>query len=235
MVGNQHTSKQYDAELESLRERVLLMGELVARRVQLAIEALNKGDMGLINRVIADDHHVYTLEAGIDQSCCQIVARRQPAANDLRMLMMVIKTITGLKRIGDEAKAIAITAGILSQRKNLTLPRFDNIKYMANLTLDMLRKSLDAFASLEISDVAQVARQDGQADEEFRIIMRHLATFMMENPRTISNALEILFVAKAIRHIADHARNMSEYVIYMVKGCDTRHNTAAEIDREIRQ
>ncbi len=235
MVGNQHTSKQYDAELESLRVRVLLMGELVARQVQLAIEALNKGDMGLTNRIIADDHRVYAFEAGIDQSCCQIVARRQPTANDLRMLMMVIKTITGLKRIGDEAKAIAITAGILSQRKNLTLPRFDKIKNIANLTLDMLHKSLDAFASLDISDIARVARQDEQVDEEFRIIMRHLATFMMENPRTISNALEILFVAKAIRHIADHARNMSEYVVYMVKGCDARHDTAAEIELEMRQ
>ena len=233
MVNSEHTSKQYDAELESVRARVLLMGKLVERQVRLAIDALGRSDVEQIDRIIADDHRVNALEVGIDESCTQIIARRQPTASDLRMVMMVIKTITDLERIGDEAKKIAITAKSLSQKKNLTLPRFDKIKYVSNLTLDMLLKSLDAFAKLDISAVTQVVRQDEQVDEEFRIIMRNLVTFMMEDPRTISSALEILFVAKAIERIGDHAKNMSEYVVYMVKGRDVRHITVEEIEREV--
>jgi phosphate transport system protein len=235
MVNSEHTSRQYDVELESVRARVLMMGELVERQVRLAVDALIRGDVALMDRIIADDHRVNALEVGIDESCTQIIARRQPTAGDLRMVMMVIKTITDLERIGDEAKKIAITAKSLSQKKNLTLPRFDKIKYVANLTLDMLLKSLDAFANLDISAVAQVVRQDEQVDEEFRIILRYLVTFMMEDPRTISSALEILFVAKAIERIGDHAKNMSEYVVYMVKGHDVRHVTAEEIEREVQQ
>ena len=233
MVNSEHTSKQYDVELESVRARVLLMGELVERQVRLAIEALIRSDVALMDRIIADDQRVNALEVGIDESCTQIIARRQPTAGDLRMVMMVIKTITDLERIGDEAKKIAITAKSLSQKKSLTLPRFDKIKYVTNLTLDMLLKSLDAFSNLDISAVAQVVRQDEQVNEEFRIIMRYLVTFMMEDPRTISSALEILFVAKAIERVGDHAKNMSEYVVYMVKGRDVRHITADEVEREV--
>jgi phosphate transport system protein len=235
MVNSGHTSKQYDAELESVRARVLLMGELVGKQVRLAIAALSRGDVEQIDRIIADDHHVNALEVGIDESCSQIIARRQPTANDLRMVIMVIKTITDLERIGDEAKKIAIAAKNLSQKKNLTLPRFDKIKNVTNLTLNMLRQSLDAFAKLDTSAVAQVVRQDEQVDEEFRAVIRYLVTFMMEDPRTISSALEILFVAKAIERIGDHAKNMSEYVVYMVKGRDVRHITAEEIEREVQQ
>ena len=235
MVNSEHTSKQYDAELESVRERVLSMGELVGKQVRLAIDALSRGDVEQMDRIIADDHRVNALEVGIDESCTQIIARRQPTAVDLRMVMMIIKTITDLERIGDEAKKIAIAAKNLSQKKNLTLPRFDKIKHVTNLTLDMLLQSLDAFAKLDISAVAHVVRQDEQVDEEFRTVMRYLVTFMMEDPRTISSALEILFVAKSIERIGDHAKNMSEYVVYMVKGRDVRHITADEIEREVRQ
>ncbi len=235
MVYSEHTSKQYDAELESVRERVLLMGELVGKQVRLAIDALSRGDIEQMDRIIAEDHRVNALEVDIDESCTQIIARRQPTAVDLRMVIMIIKTITDLERIGDEAKKIAITARNLSQKKNLTLPRFDKINHVTNLTLDMLHQSLDAFAKLDISAVAHVVRQDEQVDEEFRTVMRYLVTFMMEDPRTISSALEILFVAKSIERIGDHAKNMSEYVVYMVKGRDVRHITADEIEREVRQ
>jgi phosphate transport system protein len=235
MVNSEHTSKQYDAELESVRERVLQMGEMVGKQVRLAIDALSRGDVEQIDRIIADDHRVNALEVGIDESCTQIIARRQPTAVDLRMVMMIIKTITDLERIGDEAKNIAIAARNLSKKKNLTLPRFDKIKHVANLTLNMLLQSLDAFAKLDISAVAEVVRQDEQVDEEFRAVIRYLVTFMMEDPRTISSALEILFVAKSIERIGDHAKNMSEYVIYMVKGRDVRHITVEEIEREVQQ
>ena len=233
MVNSEHTSRQYDAELESVRGRVLQMGELVANQVRLAVAALAKGDTASIDRIIADDHRVNALEVAIDESCSQIIVRRQPTAGDLRFVMMVIKTITDLERIGDEAKKIALTARRLKHKQALTLPRFNKINHVAKLTLDMLLKSLEAFANLDISAVAQVVRQDEQVDEEFRNIMRYLVTFMMEDPRTISSALEILFVAKAIERIGDHAKNMSEYVVYMVKGRDVRHITADEIEREV--
>lgn len=235
MVNSEHTSKQYDAELESVRERVLLMGELVGKQFRLAIDALGNNDVASIDRIIADDRRVNALEVGIDESCTRIIARRQPAAGDLRMVIMIIKTITDLERIGDEAKKIAITAKNLSRNGSLTLPRFDKIKHVANLTLDMLFQSLDAFAKLDISAVAQIVRQDEQVDDEFRAVIRYLVSFMMEDPRTISSALEILFVAKAIERIGDHAKNMSEYVVYMVKGRDVRHIAVEEIERAVRQ
>ena len=233
MVSSEHTSKQFDAELEAVRARVLQMGGLVESQIRLAVEALVSGDVALMNRIIADDHRVNAMEVEIDESCNQIIARRQPAAGDLRMVMTVIKTITDLERIGDEAEKIARMAKLLSQRERLILPRYNEIKHAAELALDMLRKSLDAFARLDLACAAQVVRQDEQVDEEFRTIMRYLITFMMEDPRTISTALEILFVAKAIERIGDHAKNMSEYVVYMVKGRDVRHVTVEEIEREV--
>ncbi len=233
MVSSEHTSKQFDAELEAVRARVLQMGGLVESQIKFAIESLVNGDVAQMNRVIADDHRVNAMEVEIDESCVRIIARRQPAAGDLRMVMMVIKTITDLERIGDEAEKIARMAKLLSQRERLILPRYTEIKHAAELALDMLRKSLDAFARLDPSCAAQVVRQDEQVDEEFRAIMRYLITFMMEDPRTISTALEILFVAKAIERIGDHAKNMSEYVVYMVKGRDVRHVTVEEIEREV--
>ncbi|MGC2457368.1 MAG: phosphate signaling complex protein PhoU [Gallionellaceae bacterium] len=235
MAASEHTSRQFDAELEAVRARVLQMGGLVESQIRLAVEALLSGDVGLMNRVIADDHRVNAMEVEIDESCNQIIARRQPAAGDLRMVMTVIKTITDLERIGDEAEKIARMAKLLSQKERLNLPRYNEIKHAAELALDMLRKSLDAFARLDLTTAAQVVRQDEQVDEEFRTIMRYLITFMMEDPRTISTALEILFVAKAIERIGDHAKNMSEYVVYMVKGRDVRHVTVEEIEREAQE
>ena len=233
MGVTEHTSKQFDAELEAVRARVLQMGGLVESQIQLALESLINGDVALMNRVIGDDHRVNAMEVEIDESCNQIIARHQPAAGDLRMVMTVIKTITDLERIGDEAEKIARMAKLLSQKERLILPRYNEIKHAAEMALDMLRKSLDAFARLDLSCAAQVVRQDELVDEEFRTIMRYLITFMMEDPRTISTALEILFVAKAIERIGDHAKNMSEYVVYMVKGRDVRHVTVEEIEREI--
>jgi len=233
MVNHEHTSKQYDAELESVRKRVLMMGELAKNQVRLAIEVLGSNDIALMDRIIADDHRVNALEVGIDESCTRIIARRQPTASDLRMVVMIIKTITDLERIADEAKNIALTAKNLLHRKSLTLPRFDKIKYVADLALVMLQQSLDSFEKLDISSVAQIVRQDEQVDEEFRAVIRYLVTFMMEDPRTISSALDILFVAKSIERIGDHAKNMAEYVVYMVKGRDVRHISAEEIERDV--
>ena len=235
MAGSEHTSKQFDAELEAVRARVLQMGGLVESQIRLAVESLITGDVALMNRVIEDDHRVNAMEVEIDESCNRILVRRQPAAGDLRMVMTVIKTITDLERIGDEAEKIARMAKLLSQKERLYLPRYNEIKHASDIALDMLRKSLDAFARLDLATAAQVVRQDEQVDEEFRAIMRYLITFMMEDPRTISTSLEILFVAKAIERIGDHAKNMSEYVVYMVKGRDVRHVTVEEIEREVQR
>lgn len=235
MVSSEHTSKQFDTELEAVRARVLQMGGLVESQIRQAVESLTTGDVALMNRVIENDHNVNAMEVEIDESCNRILVRRQPAAGDLRMVMTVIKTITDLERIGDEAEKIARMAKLLSQKERLHLPRYNEIKHASDIALDMLRKSLDSFARLDLNVAAQVVRQDEQVDEEFRAIMRYLITFMMEDPRTISTSLEILFVAKAIERIGDHAKNMSEYVVYMVKGRDVRHVTVEEIEREVQQ
>ena len=233
MISTEHTSKQFDTELETVRAQVLQMGGLVESQIRLAIEALINDDVSLMDRVIDDDHRVNAMEVQIDESCTQIIVRRQPAAGDLRMVMTVVKTITDLERIGDEAAKIARMGKLLSQRAGLILPRYTEINHIAELALDMLRKSLDAFARLDLFYTAQVVRQDELVDEEFRTILRYLITFMMEDPRIISTALEILFVAKAIERIGDHAKNMSEYVVYMVKGKDVRHINVEEIEREV--
>ncbi len=234
MLSTEHTSRQYDAELEDIRLRVLRMGGLVESQLRLAIEALTSRDETLMQRVIDDDHRINAMDVGIDERCNQILVCRQPTAGDLRLVITVIKTITDLERIGDEAKNIARMAQRLSQRQAfLGLPRYKEIRHAAKLTLDMLRKSLDAFARLDLAPVPQIVRQDEQVDEEYRTILRILIAHMMEDPRTISFAIEILFVAKAIERIGDHAKNMSEYVVYMIKGRDVRHVTVEEIEREV--
>jgi phosphate transport system protein len=233
MPSSDHISRQFDADLEAIRASVLQMGGLVESQIKSAVESLISGDIALMTQVIENDRRVNTMEVKIDEACSQVIARRQPAAGDLRLVMAVIKTITDLERIGDEAEKIARMAKLLSQKSGLVLPRYHEIKHAAEIALDMLRKSLDAFARLDIVMAAQVVRQDEQVDEEFRAIMRYLITFMMEDARTISTSLEILFVAKAIERIGDHAKNISEYVIYMVKGRDVRHITTDEIEREV--
>ena len=231
-MPNEHISKQFDAELEAVRAKVLQMGGLVEQQIIQAIQALTTGDLDLAKRVEAQDHRVNGMEVQIDEDCSHIIARRQPAAGDLRMLMAVIKTITDLERIGDEAEKIARMAQLIHTSDRLQSPRVNDIKQVADIALAMLRKALDSFARLEPATAAQVVREDMQVDEAFRSILRQLITFMMEDPRTISPSLEILFTAKAIERIGDHAKNMAEYVIYLVKGKDVRHVTLEEVERE---
>jgi phosphate transport system protein len=230
----EHTSKQFDAELESVRSRVLQMGGLVEEQIIRAMEALAAGDMAMIDKVIADDHRVNGMEVELDELCSHIIARRQPAAVDLRLLITVIKTITDLERIGDEAEKIGRMAKLIHTAERLHMPRMD-LSHVAERALGMLRQSLDAFARLDVSEAMRVVKQDSEVDDAFRAIMRQLITFMMEDPRTITRSLEILFIAKAIERIGDHAKNMAEYVIYMVKGRDVRHTSIEEVEKEILQ
>ncbi|MBU3735457.1 MAG: phosphate signaling complex protein PhoU [Methylobacterium sp.] len=231
----EHTSKQYDAELESVRAKVLQMGGLVEQQIVDALEALINADSRLAQQVVDNDHRVNALEVQVDEDCCHIIARRQPAAGDLRMIMMVVKTITDLERIGDEATKIARVAQKIYETDRMYSPRFGEIQIMVGLVREMLRVSLDAFARLDVTRTVEVARQDEQVDERFRASMRQLITFMLEDPRTISMTLEVLFVAKAIERIGDHAKNIAEYVVYMVKGKDVRHTTVEDMERETLQ
>ena len=234
-MQTEHTFKQYDAELEAVRAKVLEMGGLVELQIVQALEALVKLDTNLAKEVMVNDKRVNTLEIEIDEDCSHIIARRQPAAGDLRMVMMMVKNITDLERIGDEATKIARTAQKIYDEDRMYKPRFNEIKSMVALVRDMLRTALDGFARLDVSKTVEVAKQDELVDEQFRAAMRQLITFMLEDPRTISMSLEVLFVAKAIERIGDHAKNIAEYVVYMVKGIDVRHSSLEDIERETQQ
>lgn len=220
---SEHISKQFDQELERVRARVLHMGGTVEEQILRALQALTTGDVELARKVIHDDHRINTMEVELDEDCSTIIARRQPTASDLRLLMAVVKTITDLERIGDEAQKIARMTELIYSAERMPPQRTVDVRHVATVAIDMLRMALDAFARLDVGTAAEVVRRDQQVDEEFRSILRQLITFMMEDPRTITHSLEILFVAKAIERIGDHAKNMSEYVVYMVKGKDVRH------------
>ena len=231
-MQTEHTFKQSDAELEAVRGKVLEMGGLVEQQIISALDSLVKLDLNLAKEVMENDKRVNTLEVQIDEDCSHIIARRQPAAGDLRMVMMMVKTITDLERIGDEATKIARTAQKIYEEDRMYKPRFNEIKAMVALVREMLRTSLDGFARLDVSKTVEVARQDELVDEHFRAATRQLITYMLEDPRTISMSLEVLFVAKAIERIGDHAKNIAEYVVYMVKGKDVRHTSVQEMERE---
>jgi phosphate transport system protein len=230
MGVTEHASKQYDLDLDSIRSRVLQMGGMVESQIRRALEALATGDRTLIDEVIADDHRVNGMEVALDGDCSQVIVRRQPAANDLRMILAITKTVTDLERIGDEAQKIARMARSIHERSGSQAPQMVDVRHAAEIALSMLRRALDAFARLDVTMAAEVIRDDAGIDSEFQSLLRQLITYMMEDPRTISTALEIVWIAKAIERIGDHAKNMAEYVIYIVKGTDVRHTGAAKIE-----
>jgi len=225
----EHTSKQFDIELESVRTRVLQMGGLVEQQIRSAIDALLESDVEKLQKVIEQDSLVNDMELAIDDDCTHIIARRQPAAGDLRMIMTVIKTITDLERIGDEAQKIARMGKLLFDVERYQVPRFREISKMAEIAMAMLRRALDAFARLDPSAAAELLEEDTRLDEDFTAELRQLITFMMEDPRTISMSIDTLFMAKAVERIGDHATNIAEYVVYLVKGKDIRHLTLDQI------
>ena len=205
---------------------MLQLGGLVESQIRHALDALASGDRVLIDEVIVNDHKVNAMEVALDGDCSQVIVRRQPAANDLRMILAITKTVTDLERIGDEAQKIARMAKSMHERGGAAIPLVD-VRHVAESAISMLRRTLDAFARLDCATAAEVIRDDAGLDSEFSSILRQLVTHMMEDPRTISTALEIVWVAKAIERIGDHAKNMAEYVIYIVKGTDVRHTAGA--------
>ncbi len=232
-MSHEHIFKQFDAELEDVRSRILQMGGLVEEQIKKAIKALTDGDLVLADEVIANDFRINDLEIQIDEECTKIIALRQPTAGDLRMIMTVEKTITDLERIGDKAEKIARMAKKIYGADRISTPRFTEIKHMSDMVLEMLRASLDAFARLDVSAATQLKRQDIKVDEEYDAVLRHLITFMMEDPRMISTAIDILFAAKAVERIGDHAKNIAGYVVYMAKGKVVRHASMEEMERKI--
>jgi phosphate transport system protein len=229
----EHISKQFDAELEAVRSRVLQMGGLVEEQIVKAVEGLASGDIEALDRVIEDDHRVNAMEVGRDESCSQIIARRQPAASDLRLVMAIIKTITDLERIGDEVEKVGNIAARLATMEK-PADNYREIRHLGRLVTEMVHDALHAFARLDADEAFEVARRDRKVDEEYEAVQRQSITFMMEDPRSIRRALEIMWVVRALERIGDHAKNICEYTVYMVHGKDIRHLSIEDAERQIR-
>lgn len=233
-MSGDHSSRQYDQELESMRSRILQMGGLVESQLKTAIEAFERADLALADTVITADKRVNDLDIDLDQAVNNVIARRQPTAGDLRMIMGVAKTITDLERVGDEATKIARAAHWLHAKDSpARLSRIPDIQGSGQAVASMLHRSLDAFARVDAHAAAAIISEDEGVDERFRAILRQLITFMMENPRTISAALDTVWVAKAIERIGDHAKNIAEHVIFIARGANVRHSSPEEVARAL--
>ena len=227
-----HILSQFDADLEAVRSRALEMGGLVEQQVQRSLDTFVTGDLRIADEVIARDRHVNAMQVSIDEECTTIIARRHPAAGDLRLLITIGRIITDLERVGDEAEKIARMAQLIYDRGHSHAVPHIEIRHIANVALDMLDKSLAAFARLDTAAAVDVVRKDDQVDDEYRSILRQMVTYMMADANSVAHGLEILFAAKAIERIGDHAKNVAEYVIYLVKGKDVRHTSLDEVERE---
>ncbi len=237
-VLGQHISQQFNADLENIREDVLAMGGLVEEQMSKALDAFTKHDSQLAQEVIDNDEKVNALEVKIDDDCTKILAKRQPAAGDLRLIITVLKTITDLERIGDEAEKIARLAKDIATGKTNPLDgklHYGAMIHLGNHVKKMLHDALDAFARMDVDTAIEVAKLDNQADDEYDAISRQLITYMMEEPRRISEVLDFMWSARALERIGDHANNICEYVVYMVQGQDVRHMSWDEMSRKARE
>jgi phosphate transport system protein len=228
-----HISQQFNEELVEVRDRVLAMGGIVEKQISQALTALVEGNADLAREVINNDYKVNSMEVTIDEECSRIIARRQPAASDLRMVVAVIKAITDLERIGDQAERVARVAIKLAdmERPANEYLELQNLGIHVN---KMLHDVLDAFARMDVEAALNVAHEDLKVDKEYEGIMRQVITFMMEDPRSITRMLNILWIARALERIGDHSKNIGEYVIYLVKGKDVRHTNLEQMEAEIK-
>ncbi|MBA3506775.1 MAG: phosphate signaling complex protein PhoU [Betaproteobacteria bacterium] len=229
-----HTSSQFNAEMQSIRSGVLSMGGLVEKQLTRAIGALQEEyDAASVDLIGADEAKINQMQMDIDQLCAQIIARRQPTAIDLRMILTVTKIVNDLERIGDEVKKVAYKAAQTRGSDRLTQVRYFDVARAAGSALAMLRMALDSFARLDVEAAAEVIDRDEDIDAAFSAILRQLISYMMEDPRTISPALEIVFIAKSIERIGDHTKNVAEAIVQVVRGKDVRHATAEQIRAEV--
>jgi len=227
-----HILSRFNADLEGVRSAVMQMGGLVEQQLQDGVKALCSGDGRLGEEVARLDHKVNAMEVAIDEDCSRILATRGPTASDLRLIVAIIKTITDLERIGDEAEKLGSIAARLS---TLDRPadRYREVKHIGDLVAEMVHGALDAFARMDTDAALAVARRDRVVDEEYEALQRQCITFMMEDPRAIRRALDILWVARALERIGDHAKNICEYVVYMVLGKDIRHLSIEDVEEQI--
>ncbi|MFZ2312170.1 MAG: phosphate signaling complex protein PhoU [Methylobacter sp.] len=230
----QHISGQFNKELEDIRNKVLTMGGLVERQLELAVNAFTTGDIETAELVIKQDNEVDALEMAIDLECVQIIALRQPTAFDLRLLLTVIKIINELERAGDLAEHIANMAIHLSDAGVGRHDDYYELQHMADLVKEMLHGALDVFARMDIDEVTTITGMDENVDREYGSIIRQLITQMMEDPRNITRMLDVLWIARSLERIGDHSRYICEHLIYMVKGEDVRHLTQAELERKVK-
>jgi phosphate transport system protein len=222
MSFENHIMKQFDEELEEIRTQLMEMGGKVEQQLKNAIKAVTKADSSLAEEVIRDERLVDEMEVDIDEACILIIARRQPAASDLRFVMMVTKAVNDLERIGDEAKKIANHAIILSEQDSLS-QGYKEVRHLGGSVSAMLANALDAFARFDVKAAMNTLEEDAQIDLDYKTALRELVTYMMEDPRSISRAINILWVVRSLERIGDHAKNLCEQIVYVVKGKDIRH------------
>jgi phosphate transport system protein len=232
-MPDKHLSTQFDSELNAVSTRVMELGGLVESQIRQAIYALSQLNIEVAQQVIEVEVRVNAMEIDIDRELSSIIARRQPTARDLRLLIAISKTTANLERVGDEANKIARMAmSIINSGSGRSLPTLD-LRVAADLASGLLRKALDAFARLDTAAAVNILKEDDLIDQEFDGFVRKLITYMMEDPRTISSSLDLLFIAKAIERIGDHAKNVAECIIYIVKGADVRHTTMAQVESAV--
>jgi phosphate transport system protein len=233
-MPEKHLSTQFDSELTSVSSQVMELGGLVESQIRQAIYALQHFSMEVAYEVSANEARVNAMEIEIDRDLSSIIARRQPTARDLRLLIAISKTTANLERVGDEAEKIArMVRSIIESGNPRALPSLE-LRYAADLASGLLNKALDAFARLDVNAALSILKEDDLIDREFDGFVRKLITYMMEDPRTISASLDLLFLAKAIERIGDHAKNIAEFIIYVVKGEDVRHSSIDRIESVIK-
>jgi len=233
-MADKHLSTQFDSELNGVSSRVMELGGLVESQIRQAIYALAQFNAEAASQVLATEDKVNQMEVEIDRELSSIIARRQPTARDLRLLMAISKTTANLERVGDEAAKIArMVRSIIDSGSSRKLPASE-LRVAADLASGLLRKALDAFARLDCNAALSILKEDDLIDREFDGFVRKLITYMMEDPRTISASLDLLFLAKAIERIGDHAKNIAEFIIYVVKGEDVRHASIEEIESALK-
>ncbi|ABN61055.1 phosphate signaling complex protein PhoU [Shewanella baltica] len=229
---SKHISGQFTAELDDIRNRVLAMGGLVERQLEQAIDALSALDAELAQRVIEGDHKVNGMEVSIDEECTRIIAKRQPAASDLRLIIAISKTIADLERIGDACVRIAKAA--LDKRLNNQQPLLVSIENMGRHATRMLHATLDALARMDADTALELHKEDAKLDREYEGIIRQLMTYMMEDPRSIPDVLDVLWAARAVERVGDRCKNICEYIIYYVKGKDVRHTSYEDMEKDMK-